>query len=99
MPQSFDAMTPPMSVYQVWQCTTCASSRSFAITSERANASMAPVKRGSLPVFVSSHCPKPRTTSAPSWIAWSPNERTSTWINFASARLRYSTCTPAPPYT
>ena len=44
-----------MSVYQVWQWTTSASRLSFAIASERAKASTAPAKRGSVPRFASSH--------------------------------------------
>ena len=43
-----------MSVYQVWQWTTSAASVSLAISSERAMASTAPPKRGSVPRFVSS---------------------------------------------
>ena len=56
MPHSFEAITPPMSVYQVWQWTRSASSVSLAMARERAKASMAPTKRGSVPRLVSSHC-------------------------------------------
>jgi hypothetical protein len=41
----------------------------------------------------------PRTRSEPSATSWSPNVRTSTSISLASSRVRYSTWTPAPPYT
>ena len=43
-----------MSVYQVWQWTTSASSVSLAIASERAKASTAEPNRGSVPRFASS---------------------------------------------
>ena len=54
-PHSFDAITPPMSVYQVWQWTSSASIVSLAMARERAKASTAPTKRGSVPRLVSSH--------------------------------------------
>ncbi|MCE3250446.1 MAG: hypothetical protein K0R41_4271 [Geminicoccaceae bacterium] len=44
-----------MSVYQVWQWTTSASTVSLAIASERWKASSAPAKRGSVSSLAAAH--------------------------------------------
>ena len=88
-----------MSVYHVWQWTMSASRVSLAIARLRWKASRAPPKRGSVPCLASAHAPYPRTRRLGASTSWLPKQRTSTGTSRASSRLRYSTCTPAPPYT
>ncbi len=79
-------MWPPKFAYQVWECTTSASS-SAAIAR-------------STDIVCSAGLASPRAShgekaSAPARGA--PKQRTSRSISCASSRARYSTCTPAPP--
>ena len=98
-PHSCLARHPARCAYQVWQWTTSASRSSLAIARLRWNASRAPPNRGSVPCVASVQAPYPRTRRPGSSRSWSPKQRTSTGTRRASSRLRYSTWTPAPPYT
>src|SRR5512146_2151443 len=99
MPHSFLARKPANCTYQVWQCTTLASRLSFAIARLRYMASSAPPKRGSVFCLASGHAGYPFTRRFGSVTSCSPKQRTSTGTRRDSSRPRYSTCTPAPPYT
>ena len=88
-----------MSVYQVWQWTTSASRLSFAIARLRWSASSAPANRGSVFSFAPAQGRSRGRAAAGASMTWSPKQRTSTGTSRASSRLRYSTWTPAPPYT
>src|SRR5512146_1582810 len=99
MPHSFLARKPANCTYQVWQCTTLASRLSFAIARLRYMASSAPPKRGSVFCLASGQAGYPFTRRFGSVTSCSPKQRTSTGTRRDSSRPRYSTCTPAPPYT
>src|SRR6185437_15630874 len=63
------------------------------------SASTAVLNLASLPAVTSGGGSSPMTCRLPSSECWLPQQCTSTSISFANSRLRYSTCTPAPPYT
>src|SRR5512136_2359168 len=99
MPHSFLARKPANWTYQLWQCTTLASRLSLAIARLRYIASSAPPKRGSVFCLASAQAPYPFTRRFGSITSCSPKQRTSTGTRRDNSRPRYSTCTPAPPYT
>jgi hypothetical protein len=98
MPYATLASIPPRCAYHVWQWTTSAVTGSATNPRHRLNA--AHTGRSCCGVADRSLATgNPRTRSEPSLMSCSPNVRTSTSISFASSRVRYSTWTPAPPYT
>ena len=89
---------PPNCAYQVWQWTTSAVTGSAAQERLRLNAPITGRSHSGASAR-SMEAGKPRTVSWPLVSSCSPKVRTSTRISLASSRVRYSTWTPAPPYT
>src|ERR1035437_2976906 len=72
---------------------------SFICERFSASASTAVLYFSVVPAVTSSGGSSPITCRLPSSERCFPQQCTSTSISLASSRLRYSTCTPAPPYT
>src|ERR1035441_5903446 len=99
IPYSFFARKPAIDTYHVCVCTMSMRSSSFICDRFSASASTAVLNFASVPAVTSGGGSSPITCRFPASARCVPQQCTSTSISFASSRLRYSTCTPAPPYT
>src|ERR1039458_6515816 len=96
---SFFARNPAIDTYHVCVGTMSMRSSSFICERFSASASTAVLNFASVPAVTSAGGSSPITCRFPSSARCVPQQCTSTSISFASSLLRYSTCTPAPPYT
>src|ERR1019366_8921321 len=96
---SFFARNPAIDAYHVCVCTTSIAASSFICARLSASASTAVLNLAAVPAVISGAGSSPRTCRLPTLSRCVPQQCTSTSISLASSRLRYSTCTPAPPYT
>src|SRR4051812_21098667 len=90
-------MCPPRLAYQVCECTTSAPSTPAAIV--RSIDTVRSAARCGADPCSASHASWPTTRGGPSPSPAEPHLWTVTSSSFASSRARYSTWTPAPPYT